>query len=153
LKIRRRHLILRLVETHEVESQEQLQHLLSAEGFDVNQATLSRDLRALGVVKQPRPAGGARYGRARTGPDTEVAIANLRAFLRDIVASRNLLVIRTRTGGAQPVGLALDQLRVAGLIGTIAGDDTVLGIVAETHDPGATVAAIWSLIEKGQASS
>ncbi len=153
MKTRRRHLILRLVETHEVESQEQLQNLLSAEGFDVNQATLSRDLRALSVVKQPRPGGGACYARARSGPDTDVAVANLRAFLRDIVASRNLLVIRTRTGGAQPVGLALDQLRVAGLIGTIAGDDTVLGVVAETHDPGATVAAIWSLIEKGQASS
>ncbi|MCB9787225.1 MAG: hypothetical protein H6744_11090 [Deltaproteobacteria bacterium] len=152
MKIRRRHLILRLVETHDVESQEQLQHLLSAEGFDVNQATLSRDLRALGVVKQPRPGGGARYARARSAPDTGVAVANLRAFLREIIASRNLLVIRTRTGGAQPVGLALDQLRVTGLIGTIAGDDTVLGIVSETHDPDDTIAAIWALIEEGKAS-
>lgn len=81
--------------------------------------------------------------------DNELALANLRALLREVIASRNLLVIKTRVGGAQPVALALDLLVPHGLVGTIAGDDTVLGIVAETIEPQETIEAIWSLVEEG----
>ncbi|MGM0575266.1 MAG: arginine repressor [Myxococcota bacterium] len=153
MKTRRRHMILRLVETHEVESQDQLQALLSEHGFEVNQATLSRDLRALGVIKQPVAGGGARYRKARPGPDRAVATGNLRAFLREIVPSGNLLVLKTRVGGAQPVGLALDQLQVEGIIGTIAGDDTVLVVLAEDADAKHTMGAIWALMEEARSGT
>ena len=61
MKSRRRNLILKLVRDHQISNQEQLQELLGAQGFDVNQGTLSRDLRGLGVVKRPTADGGARY--------------------------------------------------------------------------------------------
>ena len=109
MKSRRRNLILKLVRDHQISNQEQLQELLGAQGFDVNQGTLSRDLRGLGVVKRPTADGGARYVRAQPLADHELALANLRALLREVIASQNLLVIKTRVGGAQPVALALDR--------------------------------------------
>jgi transcriptional regulator of arginine metabolism len=153
MKSRRRNEILRLLRDHEVSSQEQLQVLLGAEGFDVNQGTLSRDLRGLGVVKRPTATGGARYVRTQPMADSELARANLRAFLREVIGSGNLLVIKTRVGGAQPVALALDLLVPQGLVGTIAGDDTVLGIVAEGAGSGQTIEAIWSLIDEGMVNA
>jgi transcriptional regulator of arginine metabolism len=153
MKSRRRNEILRLLRDHEVSSQEQLQVLLGAEGFDVNQGTLSRDLRGLGVVKRPTATGGARYVRTQPMADSELALANLRAFLREVIGSGNLLVIKTRVGGAQPVALALDLLVPQGLVGTIAGDDTVLGIVAEGAGSGQTIEAIWSLIDEGMVNA
>jgi transcriptional regulator of arginine metabolism len=153
MKSRRRNEILRLLRDHEVSSQEQLQVLLGAEGFGVNQGTLSRDLRGLGVVKRPTATGGARYVRTQPMADSELALANLRAFLREVIGSGNLLVIKTRVGGAQPVALALDLLVPQGLVGTIAGDDTVLGIVAEGAGSGQTIEAIWSLIDEGMVNA
>lgn len=147
-KTHRRHTILRLLEEHVIESQEQLAQLLAEAGQPVNQATLSRDLRSLGVVKAPQGGGGARYVEGATRPwDREVAVGNLRGFLREIVASGNLLVLRTRVGGAQPVGLALDRLPVPGIIGTVAGDDTVMAVLAEGQSAQETIRAIWALIE------
>ena len=151
MKVRRHNTILRLVEDHLINSQDQLQGLLVEEGISVNQATLSRDLRALGVLKRPIPTGGSRYQPASTGPDPTVAVGNLRAFMREIIPSGNLLVVRTRIGGAQPVGLALDQLRPAGVIGTLAGDDTVLVVLSEGTDARETIDNLWSILEdKGE---
>jgi len=153
MKVRRHNTILRLVEDHLVTSQDQLQGLLSQEGISVNQATLSRDLRAPRVLKRPIPAGGSRYQPASTGPDPAVAVGNLRAFMRQIIPSGNLLVVRTRIGGAQPVGLALDQLCPAGVIGTLAGDDTVLVVLSEGADAHETIDNLWSILEdKGEST-
>ncbi len=147
MKTQRRSLILRLLKAHAVESHDQLQHLLSGEGIDVNQATLSRDLRALGVVKAPQPSGGARYRATPGPPDRSVALANLRAFLHEIVPAGNLLVIKTRVGCAQPVGLSLDQLGIEGLAGTLAGDDTVLAVVADGHETRDVMGDIWATVD------
>ena len=153
MKARRHHLILRLVDDHVVTSQEQLQGLLEQEGVAVNQATLSRDLRALGVVKGPVRGGGTGYRPATRLPERGVARANLRAFMREIVASGNLLVVRTRVGGAQPVGLALDQLRPDGVIGTIAGDDTVLVVVEQGRRADEVIDGLWSMLEEESGGS
>lgn len=148
MKSRRRSLILRLLDAHTVESHDHLAQLLAGEGIDVNQATLSRDLRALGVVKAPLPGGGARYRPTPGPPDRSVALANLRAFLHDVIPAGNLLVVKTRVGGAQPVGLALDRLDIQGLAGTLAGDDTVLAVVADGHVPSEVAAQIWSRVDE-----
>lgn len=152
MKTRRHSLILRLLDAHSVESHDQLAHLLAGEGIDVNQATLSRDLHALGVVKAPLPGGGARYRSTPGPPDRSVALANLRAFLHDIIPAGNMLVVKTRVGGAQPVGLALDQLEVQGIAGTLAGDDTVLAVVADGHLPGDVAAQIWGRVDESSAA-
>ena len=152
MKTRRHSLILRLLDAHSVESHDQLANLLAAEGIDVNQATLSRDLRSLGVVKAPLPGGGARYRSTPGPPDRSVALANLRAFLHDIIPAGNMLVVKTRVGGAQPVGLALDQLEVQGIAGTLAGDDTVLAVVMDGHQPSDVAAQIWGRVDEPSAA-
>ncbi|MGB0590556.1 MAG: arginine repressor [Myxococcota bacterium] len=152
MKTRRHSLILRLLDAHSVESHDQLASLLAAEGIDVNQATLSRDLRSLGVVKAPLPGGGARYRSTPGPPDRSVALANLRAFLHDIIPAGNMLVVKTRVGGAQPVGLALDQLDIKGIAGTLAGDDTVLAVVADGHPPSDVAAQIWGRVDESSAA-
>ena len=131
MKTRRHQTILRLLKAHAVESQDMLQGLLDAEGVEVTQSTLSRDLRSLGVVKVPGADGRLIYGQQAEGLHRSLALHNLRAFLREIIPSGNLLVVKTRIGGAQPVALALDHLKVEGVVGTVAGDDTVLVVVAE----------------------
>ncbi len=77
-----------------------------------------------------------------------MALANLRAFLHDIVPAGNMLVVKTRVGGAQPVGLALDQLGIEGIAGTLAGDDTVLVVVADGQQPQEVAAQIWSRVDE-----
>ena len=146
MKARRQQAILQLLDTHRIERHEQLQQLLAQEGIVVNQATLSRDLRALGVVKGSNHDGSAHYQLALSQPDQSLALANLRAFLREILVSGNMLVIKTKTGCAQPVGLALDQLSIPRILGTIAGDDTVLAVVEEDHDSHAVAQAIWATL-------
>ena len=139
-----------LLRNNEVQSQESLQRLLADDGIEVNQATLSRDLRALGVVKHRVDGGGFRYAQPSQPPMETIAFTNLSAFVNDIVCSKNLMVIKTRVGGAQPVALAIDQLGIDGVIGTIAGDDTVLAVLAENVNATDAVTALWNLIEKGQ---
>lgn len=144
--------VLALLRTHRVESQDQLQSLLEAQGHKVTQATLSRDLRALGVARQPQPDGGVRYQRVNKVSDHAVALGNLRAFLRAVTPAGNLLVLRTRVGGAQPVALALDNLehagKLRGIVGTVAGDDTVLAVVADGAQPATVEASLWALLDK-----
>jgi transcriptional regulator of arginine metabolism len=139
-----------LLRSNDVGSQESLQRLLADDGIEVNQATLSRDLRALGVVKQAVNGGGFRYAQPSQPPLETIAFTNLAAFVHDVLCSGNLMVIKTRVGGAQPVALAVDQLGVDGVIGTIAGDDTVLAVLAENVSATDAITALWNLIEKGQ---
>ncbi len=147
---RRHHAILRILDEHRVTSQDQLASLLGAEDrIDVTQATLSRDLRALGVVKEPTPTGGSRYRQVQPRLGRAAAARNLKQFLRDVVPAGNLLVLRTRIGCAQPVGLALDGLNLEGVVGTVAGDDTVLAVIADGKAPSGVADTIWNLVEQG----
>ena len=139
-----------LLRNNDVDSQESLQRLLANDGIEVNQATLSRDLRALGVVKHRIDGGKFRYVQPQQPPLETIAFTNLSAFVNDVICSKNLMVIKTRVGGAQPVALAIDQLGIAGVVGTIAGDDTVLAVLAEDINPQDAVDALWNLVEKGQ---
>lgn len=119
--------ILDLLGRSRVRSQGELQELLAQRGFQVNQATLSRDLRHLGVVK-----GQAGYELPPAPLSAEAAGSSLwhavQAFLLRSTAAQNLAVLHTPPSGAQPLGRALDQAELPGVVGTIAGDDTVLAI-------------------------
>jgi len=138
--------IVALIRDREVRSQTELADLLSAEGLAVTQATLSRDLEELGAVKVRGTDGSAAVyvipeeGR---GPlrSAEQAPERLRRLLRELLtgadASGNLVVLRTPPGAAQFLASAFDRSGLPAVIGTIAGDDTVLVITREDDPPGA----------------
>jgi transcriptional regulator of arginine metabolism len=125
-------------------SQEELLGLLHQEGFAVTQATLSRDLKYLRVGKLPDGQGGYRYGLAESGaPASEASlIEDFRRGFLAIEFSGNQGVIKTLPGHASSVAFALDNLRVRGLLGTIAGDDTILVIPRDGVRRSALVAAL-----------
>ncbi len=122
----RRRTILRLVREREIVTQEELARALRKEGFPVSQSSVSRDITALGLVK-----AGGRYvappeGRPTANPHEERIRANVLAVTP---AGPNLVVIHTPPGEASAVALALDRLAPAGLVGTVAGDDTIFAAV------------------------
>ena len=121
--------IRRIVARTPVDSQETLTTLLRREGFAATQATLSRDLKRLGIGKAPRPDGGYLYVIAgeETAPGTDTTFAQ--DFMRGFVSlefSWHLGLIRTLPGHASSVAAALDHMRIGEVLGTIAGDDTIL---------------------------
>ncbi|HXL54177.1 MAG TPA: arginine repressor [Gemmatimonadales bacterium] len=130
MKTQRHAAILRIVRSETVASQEQLRELLKAEGFGVTQATLSRDIRELGLAKVAAPDGGSHYAPP---PEAGAAIRPhlgqlLPAVLVSVDGVGPLLVVKTPAGGAQGLGLAIDGAGWTEIIGTIAGDDAVLVI-------------------------
>ena len=126
-KRERQSAILEVVETRAVSSQEDLRKLLLHRGWDVTQATLSRDLRELRLARVPTPEG-ARYAITDgTIEESRVALETLlpQLFLR-IDGVSEMIVLRTVPGGAQPIAAALDGESWPDILGTIGGDDTIL---------------------------
>jgi transcriptional regulator of arginine metabolism len=121
--------ILRLVRTERIPSQERLRERLAAEGLAVAQATLSRDIRSLGIVKAADAEGHGHYVVPADAPDATPALSQLLpALFLGMDGVEHLLVVKTLTGGAQPVASALDHQGWSEVVGTIAGDDTILVI-------------------------
>jgi len=132
MKAQRHAAILRLVREHSIPSQERLRALLVHTGFDVTQATLSRDIHELGLIKQQHEGGTPYYAAP---PDELVPTPTLAGFLSSLLLRSDgvgpLLVIRTPTGGAGALAAALDREAWPEVLGSLAGDDTVL-IVARS---------------------
>ena len=124
---RRRAAILELVREHTVRSQEALQQLLRRRGFTVAQPTLSRDLKDLGLARTPSGyAASAPPSAFVPGARREAALD--RALAHSVLAAQaagTLVVVKTPPGEAQPVARAVDESGLPGVVGTIAGDDTV----------------------------
>jgi transcriptional regulator of arginine metabolism len=128
-KLSRHKTILELLDEGPVPSQEELQRLLHKRGLDAGQATLSRDIRELGLVKTS--SGYSLPGREVAGESDLPSVSRLvREFVTSVRAAQNLLVTKTSVGSAQPVAAALDDEAWPEALGTIAGDDTIL-IVCE----------------------
>lgn len=131
-KPRRQEKIREIVENHIVETQEELTALLRREHITATQATVSRDVKELMLVKVPTGDGRSRYAfpKAESGPRRE---SRLEALFADAVtgvdASGALVVLRTLPGMANAVASALDAAQWENIIGTVAGDDTILAVV------------------------
>ena len=128
MKLQRHAAILRIVRDRRVENQDVLREALAGEGINVTQATLSRDIRELGLAKLVDPQGGAFYANPNEGflrPDLGQILPTL---MLSVEGTGPLLVIKTASGGAGAVGAAVDQAGWSEVIGTIAGEDTVLVI-------------------------
>ena len=134
-KTQRQHRIGRLLEGHAVTSQAHLVELLAADGVVATQATVSRDLEELGAVKVRLPGGDTAYALPELPKDRIAPEDHLRRVLGDWVVevahSANLVVLRTPPGSAHVVASALDRAGLDGIIGTVAGDDTILVVAAE----------------------
>jgi len=127
-KRERQQLILELVAAQPVASQEELRQLLLQRGHDVTQSTLSRDMKDLRLARLAT-AQGARYATAEAALHEEgrASIATLLpALFQKLDAGREMIVVRTVIAGAQPIALALDAEQSPDILGTIAGDDTIL---------------------------
>lgn len=134
-KNQRQHRIARILEHRAVGSQAELVELLGAEGVMATQATVSRDLEDLGALKVRLPGGDTVYAIPEVAKDRVAPEEHLKRVLGDwaveIGHSANLVVIRTPPGSAHVVGSALDRSGMDGIVGTIAGDDTVLVVAVE----------------------
>ena len=129
-KVQRQQLIGRLIGQHEVTNQPQLIDLLAADGIEATQATVSRDLDDIGALKVRLPSGSSVYAIPEFAPDRLAPVDQLRRVMGEWVAevacSGNIVVLRTPPGCAHVVASALDRSRVDDLLGTVAGDDTLL---------------------------
>ena len=144
-KSRRQHVLSHLLAEHAVTSQPQLVELLADAGVVATQATVSRDLEELGAVKVRLPGvEGQVYAIAEHPKDHAVPLDHLRRVLGEwvveVASSLNLVVVRTPPGSAHVVASALDRTGLPGVLGTVAGDDTVL-VIAGEEPGGAAVAA------------
>ena len=135
MKARRQSVILDAVQRQPVRSQEQLRRLVHTAGFDVTQATLSRDVRELALVKggpdaayQLPVSAGANGHAARSLLNRAVS-----EYLTRIDRVQQFVVLRTGPGQAQLLGVALDGARLPEVVGTIAGDDTILAIAPDVR--------------------
>jgi transcriptional regulator of arginine metabolism len=141
MKRRRQAAILDLVDRVALSSQEDLRRRLRELGFTVTQATLSRDLRDLGLLKASADGTYHRPGAESTPP--EVAVARLRhavaEFLTGVDRTQQLVVLKTGMAQAQPLASAVDAARLDGVIGTIGGEDTVLVICRDAAVASAVV--------------
>lgn len=130
----RRRLIRRLLDDGMITSQARLVELLEAEGFPVTQATVSRDLDALGAAKVRDEKGSVRYSMAPSVEQLTEAELRLRRamneFVEQVAVSENLVVLHTPPGAAHLVASAVDRAQVEGVVGTIAGDDTLMIVAA-----------------------
>lgn len=135
-KRRRISIIRELVATRPPSSQVELVQALAARGIDVDQSTISRDLREMGLVRLPGPEGTPVYGFPGEQPPAasqgELA-KGVRDFATGFEASANLVVLRTAPGNAHALAAILDRARLDEVAGTVAGDDTIMIVVRERH--------------------
>ena len=135
MKVRRQAAILDLIDREPLHSQERLRRRLRQRGFDATQATISRDISDLGLVKRAGDGAYQRPGLDTTSPETALAALERAVgdFLRDVEHVQQLVVIRTGVGQAQPRAIAIDRAQLSEAIGTIGGDDTILVIARDAR--------------------
>ena len=119
--------ILKLIRAHAVHTQEDLARELRETGVPATQVTLSRDIRELGLVKT---ADGYRQVAVRSGPSLAEAIAE---FVQDVRQAQNLIVLKTAPGNANALAAAIDAENAPEMVGTLAGDDTILVIAPDVE--------------------
>ena len=139
MKLDRQNVIMEIISKQDIETQNQLLEALAARGVKSTQATLSRDIRDMRLIKELGPNGNYRYVMAASQDSTDLD-ARLKKIFKECVLSydlaQNILVIKTLPGLAQAAGSTLDGMDIPGLVGTIAGDDTAF---LALKDPDAAV--------------
>ena len=144
MKKGRQEKILELITKFEIETQDELMEFLSEEGYQVTQATVSRDIRDLNLVKVAIPGGNYKYvvsnvSRKGTGFSSPISHSVADAAL-SVICAQNIVVIKTTSGMAQAVAIALERMADSLMLGCVAGDDTIF-VVTPDGESAQTVAA------------
>jgi transcriptional regulator of arginine metabolism len=144
----RRTKILKIISEDVIRTQEELADRLNAEGFSVTQATVSRDIKQLNLIKVPTGDGTQRYSQhSDRGTEIDEKYVNvLRTGFKSMDKAMNILVIKTISGMAMAVGAAIDALNFPQIVGCIAGDDTVMCAVRTIEDTTAVMDQIERLL-------
>ncbi len=136
MKNERQEKIIEIITRQAVETQEELAGALKAAGFVVTQATVSRDIKQLGLIKAAGESGRGRYVLNRAG-SAALGDRYTRVFRDGVVSmdlAMNILVIKTVSGMAMAVAAALDAMHIESIVGTIAGDDTIMCAIRTVRD-------------------
>ena len=136
MSIDRRSKILEIISNNVIQTQEELKDRLNAEGFHVTQATVSRDIKQLNLIKMPAGDGRQKYAVHSDGSgDIDDKYSGvLKAGFKSMDMAQNILVVKTYSGMAMAVAAAIDALKFPQIVGSIAGDDTVMCAVRTTED-------------------
>lgn len=149
MKNNRHQKIVELVENHDIETQEELADRLCAAGFQVTQATVSRDIRQLKLSKVPVAGGRQKYVVLKQ-EDTHLSEKYIRVLKDGFVSmdkAQNILVIKTVSGMAMAVAAAIDAMKMEEVVGSIAGDDTIMAAVRTTEDTEAVMGKIKQVLQ------
>lgn len=150
MKKRRHEKILEIIENHDVETQEELAGFLKESGFDVTQATVSRDIRELQLSKVSDARGRQKYEALGREQGTVGAryVRVLKEGFSTMDMAQNLVVIRTAPGMAMAVAAALDAMKFPEVLGCIAGDDTIMVASRTVEDAGKLIRRIQEMLER-----
>jgi len=132
----------KILESGKNSTQEEIRDMLEAKGHDVNQSTISRDLRKLGAIKGTDPKGRTVYRLSDSAPEASFVSQSLGDLILNILHNDSMIVIQTTPGSASLVARHLDMNRPADILGTIAGDDTIFVAPSKDHTIKQTIAAI-----------
>jgi transcriptional regulator of arginine metabolism len=141
--------ILELIKENDIDTQEELLSKLKEYGFNVTQATVSRDIRELGIVKSQGSDGNYKYSAGKEHVSVEISSKFafiLRQAVSSVACANNLIVVKTYTGMGSAAGAAVDQMELSGVIGTLAGDDTLLIIASDNENASEITAMLKDLI-------
>ena len=147
MKKKRQDTILSLIAAEEIPTQEVLRERMEEHGFAVTQATLSRDIRELKLTKERRGSGRACY-TAPVRQEVNGGILQNAALRTDFAG--NVAVIHCRTGTAQAVAAALDAMHREDVVGTIAGDDTIMCVVKTSEQAPGVVQKLGGILSRGK---
>jgi len=149
MKSQRQAKIIEIISTRNVETQEQLLAALQLEGFRGTQATISRDIKELRIVKELTNLGTYRYTTSATEMDSTFSGRMNTIFKESVVSfdyAQNLIVIRTLPGLASAAGSAIDSMNLHSVVGCLAGDDTVMVVMRDSNAAAALCGEIKSLL-------
>lgn len=148
MKRNRQEAILRVISQYEVETQQELAQRLKEEGFEVTQATVSRDIRDMKLSKMPTGEGHQKYVRFHNDEKhlSGKYVNVLKEGFVSIDMAQNVLVVKTVSGMAMAVAAAIDAMKYPEIVGTIAGDDTIMMAVRTVEDTKSLMNQILQLV-------
>ena len=150
MRISRQNKILELIENNEIETQEKLASVLREFGYEVTQATVSRDIKELQLVKTLSPSGKYKYSvsSSEDGPVPERLVEIYRSTVRSIAKSGNIILLKCISGCANAAGEALDTTDLKHVIGSVAGDNTLLLVIDDPANSDEVVDFLQSMLQR-----